>query len=335
MKEIPDFTKSWPSQIAKYYYLSGEVKKCRQWLLKCKPTLKTIGMFVTSFFPIIRKMVINRSNILSVKSDYRGVPGPKPISIKPYFFIQKIYLQDVTFLFVAQHDHPDRKANFDLMIAYLNKHFFTNIIIHELNTSEFEYLRSSNVRYMRSKNDNFIRPKMFNDMIYHSNTEINFIWDADLLIDPRYMLEAVKLLRNGRSFVYPHRNTFYFVPRKYYDELYSSLDLYSLHGKTDIPCSSGTFGGAFGFRKKAYLRIGLENENLQGYVPDDIERLERIVRLGGGYEMTGNELFHIEHFRGPDSRLSNPNMVNNYLEVLKEKSMTDVELKNYVKSWSR
>jgi hypothetical protein len=260
------------------------------------------------------------------------VPPKSKVDMAGFKPGRKIDLPDVTFLMVAKYDHPERAENFNLIIAWFRKYFNTNISICEINGNKFECFKKY-AHYERVDAVKFIRPFMFNQLIKSSKTEINFLWDSDIYVPPRNIKNAVDMLRAGSSFVYPYKDIFYLMPRTVIDLFKATLDLSLIN--IPMPSSFVSYGGAFGFRKSAYMEIGLENENLSGYVPDDIERLERVVRLGGGYEMVGDALYHLEHYRGPDSRLGNPSMVKNYLEVLKEKDMTDQELREYVNTWNR
>jgi hypothetical protein len=327
MNNIPNFTANWYSQIAKYYFVNIAGRKCRKYLIKCNPTIKNLGMFITSFIPWVNRWVVNRSNILHSKSDYRNT-SPVMMRTGIWNHQDRTDMRDITFLMVACYDHPERMENFVLILRWFAKNFDTNISICEMNGA---YFRGLTPRYMRIDAASFVRPYMFNELIKASETEINFLWDSDIYIDPQQIIKAVELLRSGKSFVYPYSGPLYYIPRKYYDCLKKTLNVGCI--KDPVPIGECTYGGAFGFRKSEYLKLGLENENLSGYVPDDIERLERIGRLAR-YEMIPGELYHLEHYRGPDSRLGNPSMVKNYLEVFKEKKMTDNELREYIKTWT-
>lgn len=339
---IPDQTKSWPLQIAKFYYITGQGKDCRKTIIKYRIlTLKSMAMFITSYFPFVVSYIIKKSDILLTKSGYRPNIVPKEVPCVKFKKIKdKINLSDVSFIMAAQYDHPERVENFELTLAYLKRYFTTNFLIGEINTNIFEFLKADNVKYYQldkiggftKLSGEFHRPRLFNWLIKLAKTEINFIWDSDILINPANIKKAAHLLRLGHSYVYPHNNKLYRVPREYFPVIRKTLSLKSL--TMPVPVWKADFGGAFGFRKSDYMKIGWENENLVGYVPDDTERLERIARIGGGYLTVGEELFHMEHFRGPDSRLGNKNMINNYNEIFKTKAMNDDQLRDYVNSWA-
>jgi len=80
-----------------------------------------------------------------------------------------IDFKDVTFIIPVRFDSEDRKRNFRITIAFLEKHFDTNIIVMESDkTSNEEFVKSisEKLTYVFEKNDShlFHRTKMLNDM---------------------------------------------------------------------------------------------------------------------------------------------------------------------------
>ena len=83
-----------------------------------------------------------------------------------------IDFKDVTFIIPVRFDSEDRKRNFRITIAFLEKHFDTNIIVMESDkTSNEEFVKSisEKLTYVFEKNDShlFHRTKMLNDIIHH------------------------------------------------------------------------------------------------------------------------------------------------------------------------
>jgi 2-polyprenyl-3-methyl-5-hydroxy-6-metoxy-1,4-benzoquinol methylase len=69
------------------------------------------------------------------------------------------------------------------------------------------------------------------------------------------------------------------------------------------------------------------------YGPEDVDRWERFNRLGFNCKRIKGQLYHIEHWRGPDSCNKNPYFKSNHDELEKMRAMTNDELRLYVDTW--
>jgi len=52
--------------LARREYLKGDMKSCRRYLLKSRPTKKNVVLFVTSYLPIVRKYIIKNYKIFDI-----------------------------------------------------------------------------------------------------------------------------------------------------------------------------------------------------------------------------------------------------------------------------
>lgn len=250
--------------------------------------------------------------------------------------MKKIDLKDVTFMIPVSYDHNDRKENLDLCIAYLKKHFYTNIIISEQGGNHFEY-HYPHCDYVHFSSNVFHRTRMLNGMAKLANTQYIFNYDCDVFISPLQILEAVNKLRTGElDMVYPYDGRFARVPRSFYPMLSKWLDVGFFKNSVFKGMLEGDFpsvGGAVAFNKQKYFEAGGENEFMISYSPEDLERKERFDRLGYKVGRVQGTLWHLDHFVGVNSSSKNPFFSDAYKEFNKIKSMTRDELKNYVHSW--
>lgn len=250
----------------------------------------------------------------------------------------KIDLSDVTFMIPVAYDHSDRKQNLELNVCMLQKHFNTNIIVMEQNGSIFKYMNTY-CNYTQFEKPVFHRTRMLNLMAQTCSTPIIANWDADVFISPQQILEAVKKIRKqDAEVVYPYDGRFARVDRKqWFKKLEKELDIGVFSNqefKGMRPKDKTSVGGAIFFDRKKYLECGGENENFISYGPEDVERFVRFSVLAKVERING-ALYHMDHFRGLDSRCAtNPHDKQNHDELAKVQTMTKEELMIYVKNYS-
>lgn len=174
---------------------------------------------------------------------------------------------------------------------------------------------------------------MINDMIKSAKTKYVANWDTDVFIAPIQILESVLKLNEGVDFVYPYDGTFNRVQRKHYiDVLNSTNDVGHTFSGTKFDFLP-SLGGAVFYNKDRFIEVGMENENMISFGPEDAERFERFKKLGYTIEFQKGELYHMEHFKGVNSLKTHPHINANRAERNKELAMSKTELLNYIKTW--
>jgi hypothetical protein len=93
-------------------------------------------------------------------------------------------------------------------------------------------------------------------------------------------------------------------------------------------------GGAVGFNKEAFIRVGMENENYFSHAPEDQDRAIRFKMLGK-FARVNSSLYHLDHWCGKDSKHNkHDNYVINNSEIRRIKSIqTKEEMMAYVSTW--
>ncbi len=218
----------------------------------------------------------------------------------------KCYLMDVTFIIPVMYDHPDRAKNLDISKRFINTHFLTNIIVGEINTSQMQ----ADVRF--DYGGKFHRTKALNELTRMAKTPYVVNLDADVVVPPFQLLKMVCELRSGADIVYPYDGTFAGVERKHFTAVKDDLNLPALRGENWRGFGEARFksvGGVVGYNKQSFLDAGGENENFISYSPEDQERFWRFNLLGLKVMRIDGPLFHLDHFRGPDSTMRNPDSV--------------------------
>lgn len=244
----------------------------------------------------------------------------------------KINLKDCTFTIPVQYDHSDRRHNLDLSICILQHCFDTNIIVMENKHRYFEYV-GKYAEYRHCDYLAFHRTKMLNEMAKEAKTDIVINWDADIIISPMQILQAVEAVRNGDDLVYPYDGTFARMPRTWFHLIQKNLDIGVVRNTNFNGISNkkrDSFGGAVIWNKKSFFSIGGENEKFISFGAEDLERYSRAVKLGLKVSRVNGILYHIDHFIGVNSSTRNPYFRINRAEYEKVNRMSKEELGQYV-----
>jgi hypothetical protein len=85
--------------------------------------------------------------------------------------------------------------------------------------------------------------------------------------------------------------------------------------------------------KDKFIKAGMENENFISWGPEDVERRDRLIKLGYRVASSDGKLFHLEHSRTFNSNTTNPLFSNNEQEYQKILNMSQDQLKQYIGTW--
>lgn len=256
--------------------------------------------------------------------------------------MNKIDLNDMTFLIPVRIDSPERMENLQLTIHFIQNYFRAHIIVLEADCQEKVHLSKDIIKIFRKDHDLvFHRTRYLNQMTNMVKTPYLAIWDADVIGVPSQIEAGVNLLRNNEAdMIFPYNRYFYSVPfffKKLYIDNNYRLDILlylkeymgHMHGDWSV-------GGGFLVNKEAYADAGMENENFYGWGPEDAERYLRWDTLGYRIQRVNGALFHLPHPRGLTSSFaSNDIEKRNRKEFLKVSSMSVQELRSYVDKMKR
>ena len=247
----------------------------------------------------------------------------------------KIDLKDTTFCIPIFIDSPERLENVKCVLKFLHDNFDTNFSICEyvnlnrkFNWDIGQILTAPCLTHVFDENVVFHRTAAICKAITHTGVKTPYIaiYDVDVIFDVENILKAVKLLRSGFTLTYPYNGNFTDINRSYIQDgiIKKSSDSYVLK----------SYGGACFLNRADYIKCGLENENLKGgHVPDDVERLSRIQKLGFPIERTAGACYHIQHPPGPDMGNRNKLREQNEAEYTKVNNMAKADLIKYIETW--
>lgn len=258
----------------------------------------------------------------------------------------KINLKDTTFVIPIRIDSIIRLENFMLTFDHLESNFDTNILVVEAspyNNKIVESLTGRHVRYQFHEDHDpiFYRTRYLNRASSQVATDIIGIWDADVVIDPGQIVEAVAQIRERKCEVaYPYDGNFLDISYILRSHFYVHRDIEFLkrcqskmrllYSSEEIP---NAVGGAFLVSTGKYLSAGAENELFYGWGPEDGERYQRWVKLGYTIFRSRGCLFHLSHPRDINGGRKVSDFSRNTKEGLLKliDDMTKSELHEFIK----
>jgi hypothetical protein len=255
---------------------------------------------------------------------------------------QRPDLSDLSFLMLVRIDSADRMENVQATLAYLQHHFHAPILLLEADESPKmdAGLLDEQVTYLFVKDGNskLHYTRYLNDLVRMAETPFVALYDTDIIIPEKQILESVNLLRRGNhAMISPYDGTFIHV-----DSLMKALfirlqdtELFSANQGKLHPVVKRSYGGVVLVNRGDYLRAGMENEHLTSWGPNDIERIKRMEILGYGVKRVPGNLYHLQHQRGINSGYQTSEERHQFMgEYLKICGMRKNELEAYVDTWN-
>lgn len=256
--------------------------------------------------------------------------------------MQKINLQDVTFLMTIRIDSMVRLENIMIVVNNILTNFDTSIILLHADNYDNGILKKmlscSSIQYIfKEDHDNvFHRTKYINETVRLATTPYVAVWDADVIVPKNQIIQAVQKLRDGYDAAYPFKH--FLDTSSIVRELYlKTRDINTLQENCDkmkMIYGPNVKGGAFIINKNAYQRSGLENELFYGWGIEDGDRYVRWTELDYNIYIGEGYLFHLTHGRGINSEFRNYNqnkffrkMYNITKSSSKDEIMTRINIK--------
>ncbi len=251
-------------------------------------------------------------------------------------------LEDVTFAIPLRLESEDRQENIVTVIRYLLKHFKTNIAIcEEGEDSVFPRLMEQDwaprVDYVFRKTSNLSFHKTRNlNLLYHRiHTPIIASYDSDVLFYPSQYVEAARQIRNNfLDFCYPFNEPTYDVSPALHLRLRETLTLNSVADTLMFANPMPPPGGCLFMNRRKLYAAGLENEKFISYGPEDLERRDRLRKLGYRVGSVKGKLFHLEHERSVHSTELHDMFRLNEAEHKRILGMEREELESYIRTWN-
>lgn len=227
----------------------------------------------------------------------------------------KLDLKDTTFLILVRIDSVDRIENILTVTDLLISDFVTHINVlesSEYNNGLLKKLLNYNINY-RFQEDNdpiLFRTKLLNQMLKEVSTPFVAIWDTDVIVSPKQIIDSINILKSGEAdFVYPYENLFLDIPPIIKKLFFNEKDLIILESnkqKMTPLYLPNPVGGGFFANMSAYKNSGLENETYYGWGLEDGERFTKWINKGYKVKRVTGPIYHLCHSRGKNSTFHNP-----------------------------
>ena len=225
----------------------------------------------------------------------------------------KTNFEDLTFLMPLKVDSVIRIENLLVVIRYLQRHFQTHIVVLEVGSYNNGILRKLlnrdvEYRFMEDRDPVFHRTKYRNLITKDIKTPFWAVWDVDVLVDKKQIIDTMEKLRHGEAdVVYPYDGKFYDtsdVIRTLYMKKPQMHILHQNRKRMNLIYGVDHKGGAFFAHADKYRLAGMENENFYGWGEEDFERYNRWEILGLNIHRVPGCMYHLSHPRDINGHFS-------------------------------
>lgn len=239
---------------------------------------------------------------------------------------RKTDLTDFTFLMPLRIDSEERRENADTSISFILSHFDTTFFVVEADESRkyFPDYQTDNFLYdfIEDKNVFFHKTKYINRLIELAATRFIAVWDTDAIVPADQVLESAMVLRKGEAIMSIPYDGRVCVCDNSLSVLFKRVPKIGILLKLapSLPIMYGycSTGGAFLADREKYLETGGENESIQGWGPEDFERIKRMEILNQKIHFSDGPLFHLWHPRGSTSWYADKEIeIRNRRELIK------------------
>jgi hypothetical protein len=248
-------------------------------------------------------------------------------------------LRNTTFIIPVCVESDDRYKNAKSVLGFLNHHFRTNVIIHELTTESskldfIDSLKNLKIKHIVEVNsmEYYHRTKQLNEMLNLVETPVVVNYDIDVILPVESYVEAQRMIIERKSdFVYPYGDGQFQreIPLTFNrDDFNINFDIPSIEPSI-LKTLRSKYGHCVFANTKKYWECGGENEGFIGYGPEDQEREFRFITLNYVVSRIDDIVYHFEHSRTSFSNGENKYYLPNHDLCSKLMSMKSNELSNY------
>lgn len=235
---------------------------------------------------------------------------------------KRLDLWDVTFIIPFHLDSKDRSENFEILANYTAQYFASQRMAGD------PVVDCSGI---------FHRTKWLNVATAKAHTPIIINYDCDILTPPLQIYVAVEMLRNNEAdMVYPYDGRFARCPRTWVPVMQKYNDVGMFKDTVFVGCrptDGASVGGVVAYRKDKFIESGGENEKMISYAPEDQERFYRWNKLGYRVARIKGCCYHLDHVITTNSSTTHPDYQANESEFTYIKSLSESDLRAYVKTW--
>ncbi len=250
--------------------------------------------------------------------------------------------EDLTFCIPVRIDSRERLRNLNAVLNFYLENTSARFIILEADSNRRLRLPDNQrIKYIFIEDNNMIfhRTHYINTMLRECTTRYAAVWDTDVVVPIKQIDDALRLFSESEAvMVYPYAGMLWAIMEFMSNRFSETLDINILSNfpqNTFLMCAYHSVGGGFIVDKDLYRKFGWENENFTGWGPEDVERWKRLEILGFKPLRTNGSMYHLNHSRGINSKLKDPETaLKTRTELAKICSMMPNTLADYIKCWN-
>jgi hypothetical protein len=225
------------------------------------------------------------------------------------------------------------------VLGYLNKHFETNVIIHEIANDKTKLNFIQNLKnlkithiFEKSNSQEYHRTRQLNEMLELVNTPVVVNYDIDVLLPVDSYIKASNLIIEGNAdVIYPYGFGEYQKMVFNFIDFFNTFELSSIN-ENDMKIWSAKYGHCVFFNTEKYKNMRGENEEFISYGPEDVECFERSVKLDYQIDRINELVYHLEHSRSPSSNHLHKHYNNNNILFNKLTNLNSEQTIEYYKN---
>jgi hypothetical protein len=245
-------------------------------------------------------------------------------------------LDDIDILIPAFIDHKDRERNLNILLNYFDRIGVKNIYVNE-HYKDYPKLKNLKVNYINrdiTGNDYYNKMVCGNELYRDfSRNKIVCLYDIDVLIPKKSLIDCAEKLLNGYGFAYPYNGYFYDIPLYKVKEIEANK-LVEINLTECTLFAKESHGGCVMFARECFEEAGMLNPLFKNVGFDDDEINVRFSRLGYKKYRSSAPLLHMTHHRG-ETTYNHSKYVNYNGDICHKVTTMDIEdLKKYVKQWN-
>lgn len=194
-------------------------------------------------------------------------------------------------------DSAERKQNLTMLLKHLFGAGLKNIILLETgDTPRLSIPVESGVRYYFAKDTSReFRKNMHTNSMYSRCGKYVAVFDADIIVPKRQLIEAYNLLMDDAVLVFPYDGRCFFMDREKSRQFRKSIDLSFAMNNSRCFLGRPSVGGVYFVNKEKFIYYGGENEAFVGWGPEDAERIKRLEILGATVKRVDGPIYYAYH----------------------------------------
>ena len=234
--------------------------------------------------------------------------------------MEKITLNDITFLMTVRFDSIERLENALSVVSFLYDHFNTKIKILEVSTYNnhiFSALIGDKADYYFFEDNDlmFNKKKYIDILVKMANTPYISVWDTDVIVDINQIMDALNRLRkNEVDMAYPYDGQLLDTSEPIRDLFLKNfcIDTLLRYQNYMNPLQSDTISGVMLISTKKYRSAGMDNKDMNDSNNSIFKNYACLQQLGLSVYRSNGCLYHLSHPNQLSSKENNHH-VSRYL----------------------